>query len=60
MEAQEKWQLVFLIAVGIHIFDVIFYAIFASGDTQNWAKTGTVLPYQKDKNDVTLKYGSSS
>jgi hypothetical protein len=33
-----EWQKVFLIASSIHFFGVIFYAIFASGEIQDWAK----------------------
>ena len=33
----EKWQLVFLIAASIHIFDIVFYLIFANGELQDWA-----------------------
>ena len=33
----EKWQLVFLIAISIHIFDIVFYLIFANGELQDWA-----------------------
>jgi len=32
-----EWQHVFLIASSIHFFGVIFYAIFASGELQDWA-----------------------
>ena len=32
-----EWQHVFLIASSIHFFSVIFYAIFASGELQDWA-----------------------
>ena len=31
-EIEAEWQTVFLIASAIHIFGVIFYAIFASGE----------------------------
>ena len=33
----EKWQLVFLIAASIHIFNIVFYLIFANGELQEWA-----------------------
>ena len=33
-----QWQTVFCIASGIHFFGVIFYALFASGELQDWAK----------------------
>ena len=33
----EKWQLVFLIVASIHIFDIVFYLIFGSGELQDWA-----------------------
>lgn len=34
-----QWQTVFCIASGIHFFGVIFYALFASGELQDWAKS---------------------
>ena len=33
-----QWQTVFCIASGIHFFGVAFYALFASGELQDWAK----------------------
>ena len=33
-----RWQTVFCIASGIHFFGVAFYALFASGELQDWAK----------------------
>ena len=33
-----QWQTVFCIASGIHFVGVIFYALFASGELQDWAK----------------------
>lgn len=33
----EEWHEVFLIAASIHFVGVIFYAIFASGELQDWA-----------------------
>ena len=33
-----EWHHVFLIASSIHFVGVIFYAIFASGEEQDWAK----------------------
>ena len=33
----DEWQHVFLIASSIHFFGVICYAIFASGEPQDWA-----------------------
>ena len=33
-----QWQTVFCIASGIHFFGVIFYALFASGELQDWAQ----------------------
>jgi len=35
-----QWQTIFCIASGIHFFGVIFYAIFASGELQDWATAG--------------------
>jgi len=44
-----EWEEVFLIASGIHVFGVIFYAIFASGEVQDWAKAScTVTEYEMD------------
>jgi len=37
-----EWREVFLIASGIHFAGVIFYAIFASGEIQDWAKAPNV------------------
>ena len=34
---EEEWQWVFATASGIHFAGVIFYAIFASGELQDWA-----------------------
>ena len=31
-QTEEQWQTIFLIASGVHIFGVIFYACFASGE----------------------------
>ena len=36
-QIMEEWEHVFLIASSIHFFGVIFYAIFASGELQDWA-----------------------
>ena len=36
-ELIREWQTIFCIASGIHFFGVIFYAIFASGEQQDWA-----------------------
>ena len=36
-ELIRQWQTIFCIASGIHFFGVIFYAIFASGELQDWA-----------------------
>ena len=33
----DEWQHVFLVASSIPFFGVIFYAIFASGELQDWA-----------------------
>merc|ERR1711874_439842 len=40
-EVKKKWEQVFLISAAIHTFDVVFYVIFASGKTQDWAKPST-------------------
>ncbi|TRY63138.1 hypothetical protein TCAL_10827 [Tigriopus californicus] len=34
---QEEWHHVFLIAASIHFVGVLFYAVFASGELQDWA-----------------------
>ncbi|XP_033883100.3 vesicular glutamate transporter 3-like [Acipenser ruthenus] len=36
-KTREEWQNVFLIAALVHYTGVIFYAIFASGEKQDWA-----------------------
>ena len=36
-DCYEKWQLVFAIAASVHIFNIVFYSIFASGEVQDWA-----------------------
>ena len=36
-ELIRQWQEIFCIASGIHFFGIIFYAIFASGEQQDWA-----------------------
>lgn len=36
-QTREEWQNVFLIAALVHYSGVIFYAIFASGEKQEWA-----------------------
>ena len=36
-ETSHMWQKVFIIAAAVHFFGVIFYAIFASGELQDWA-----------------------
>jgi hypothetical protein len=38
---ENEWGRVFLIASGIHFLGVIFYAIFASGELQEWAIDNT-------------------
>jgi len=45
-----EWQHVFLIASSIHFFGVIFYAIFASGELQDWA----VDPPTEEKMEMNL------
>ena len=39
---QYEWSHVFLIASSVHVFGVIFYAIFASGELQPWAEEAQV------------------
>ena len=36
-EAQESWRLVFLISAIVHLVNVGFFCIFASGEEQDWA-----------------------
>lgn len=36
-QTREEWQNVFLIAALVHYTGVIFYAVFASGEKQEWA-----------------------
>ena len=38
LQKQEEWQRVFVIASIIHFAGVTFYAIFASGEKQEWAE----------------------
>ncbi|XP_025419440.1 vesicular glutamate transporter 1-like isoform X2 [Sipha flava] len=40
-KSAEEWHWVFLIASGIYLFGAIFYATFASGERQPWAKIKT-------------------
>lgn len=37
LQTREEWQNVFLIAALVHYSGVVFYAIFASGEKQEWA-----------------------
>ncbi|XP_064268493.1 sialin isoform X2 [Passer domesticus] len=36
----EEWQMVFYIAASINLFGAIFFALFASGEVQDWAVSG--------------------
>ena len=38
MTTHDAWQHVFITASTIHVFGVIFYAVTASGDVQDWAE----------------------
>ena len=54
-EAQTRWRTVYLITSAVHMVDVAFYAIFASGEVQDWA-------HEKDENEIeniTPKYGTT-
>ncbi|XP_022325986.1 vesicular glutamate transporter 1-like [Crassostrea virginica] len=33
----ESWQTIFVVAGSVHLFGVIFYGVFASGERQSWA-----------------------
>ena len=46
-----QWQTVFCIASGIHFFGVIFYALFASGELQDWAKAAPCDETMEMNND---------
>ena len=46
-----QWQTVFCIASGIHFFGVIFYALFASGELQDWAKAAPCDETMEKNND---------
>ena len=46
-----QWQTVFCIASGIHFFGVIFYALFASGELQDWAKADPCEEKMEMNND---------
>ena len=48
----EKWQLVFLIAASVHIFDIVFYLIFANGELQDWASQEQELNKENTKADI--------
>ena len=37
-DAREAWRDVFVMAACVHIFGVIFYGFFASGEKQIWAE----------------------
>lgn len=37
LKTRESWSTVFIIACCVHIFGIIFYGIFASGEVQYWA-----------------------
>ena len=37
LTSHEAWQNVFIMASTIHVFGVLFYAAFASGNVQDWA-----------------------
>ena len=47
----EKWQLVFLIAASVHIFDIVFYVIFANGELQDWARASNEQKQILSEND---------
>ncbi|XP_045163989.2 sialin-like [Mercenaria mercenaria] len=40
-KTREQWKTVFYIAAAVYAFGAIFYAIFASGDLQSWARDET-------------------
>ena len=59
-ELIHQWQEIFMIASGIHFFGVIFYAIFASGELQDWAKAtpqDEVMEMDKDFEKPSGGYG---
>lgn len=59
-EIEAEWQTVFLIASSIHFFGVIFYACFASGEIQEWAKaTPTEEHMEMDLEKPTTGYGAN-
>jgi len=37
-KTREQWQQVFYVAAGFYVFGAIFFAIFASGEVQPWAR----------------------
>ena len=39
--SQQEWQTVFFICAGVYLFAFLFYAIFASGEEQDWAKSSS-------------------
>ena len=50
-ELIRQWQTIFCIASGIHFFGVIFYAIFASGELQDWAAAAPTEEKMEMNND---------
>ena len=50
-DCYEKWQLVFLIAASVHIFNIVFYVIFANGELQDWARASNEQKQILSEND---------
>eukprot|EP00096_Caligus_rogercresseyi_P006352 TRINITY_DN22728_c0_g1_i1.p1 TRINITY_DN22728_c0_g1~~TRINITY_DN22728_c0_g1_i1.p1 ORF type:complete len:635 (+),score=156.44 TRINITY_DN22728_c0_g1_i1:201-2105(+) len=56
-----EWQHVFLIASSIHFIGVIFYALFASGELQDWAEEkGTEKIEMTNGAEAGQKYGTDA
>ncbi|XP_062589039.1 vesicular glutamate transporter 3-like isoform X1 [Saccostrea cucullata] len=54
----QSWQKIFFITGSLHLFSVIFYSIFGSGQQQEWAQTEyTTLVTPKEESKLT--YGST-
>ncbi|XP_052802907.1 vesicular glutamate transporter 1-like isoform X2 [Mya arenaria] len=61
-ETADDWERVFIIASCVHFAGVIFYAIFASGDKQEWADPPNDESWKPEdtlkSEDMTTSYGS--
>merc|ERR1711874_757821 len=56
-ESLVKWQNVLIVSACVNIFDMVFFAIFASGEIQDWAKVSQedasiILPEMEEISDI--------